>query len=69
MTNIEALLAVLLLANFAINLWLARELLKAKQHAKTSQTLSRILYDLLFELRANSHRRDPKTGRLMKKGA
>lgn len=69
MTNIETLLAVLLLANFAINLWLARELLKAKRRAKVSLMVNSILHDILYELRANSHRRDPKTGRLMKKGA
>ena len=69
MTTLEMILLGTLLGSFAVNLWLAGRLHAALGDIWQEKFMVAVWKDAFEDLRANSHRRDPKTGRLMRKGA
>jgi hypothetical protein len=69
MNLFETTLLGLLLGSFAVNLWLGDRLIIARAAVRRSRMVVTAWQFAFDELRANSHRRDPKTGRLMRKGA
>lgn len=68
MTTLEnALLAALTVSAF-INLWAAQTLQAARHKLFHARFMTAVWENAFKDLRANSHRRDPKTGRLLRKG-
>lgn len=69
MTLLEITLLGMLSGSFVVIVWLGDRLIAARAAVRRSRVVATAWQFAFQELRANSHRRDRKTGRLMRKGA
>lgn len=69
MTLLEITLLGMLSGSFVVIVWLGDRLIVARAAVRRAQLMTAVWRFAFDDLRANSHRRDRKTGRLMRKGA